>query len=163
MNENIDDLFRLVQIYRPQGVGIEVSGQQGGFVQWIQEQMMIRNIFFPLSSDKNSGAPGIRPSTDKFTRFKTVEPWFKMGNMYFPVEMRDSMVLKEGMNELSLISKHGFKSKHDDFIDTISMLSLMNAWKPSEDVIVSKTTDDRLWDFDEDIDEGTDDLDSYIV
>jgi len=32
MDKNIDDLFRLAQMYKPQSVGIEVSGQQGGFI-----------------------------------------------------------------------------------------------------------------------------------
>ena len=44
MDKNIDELFRLAQIYKPQQVGIEVTGQQGGFIQWIQTQMMERNI-----------------------------------------------------------------------------------------------------------------------
>ena len=32
MDKNVDDLFRLAQMYRPQSVGIEVTGQQGGFL-----------------------------------------------------------------------------------------------------------------------------------
>ncbi len=32
MQDNIDDLFRLVQKWRPLSVGIENSGQQGGFI-----------------------------------------------------------------------------------------------------------------------------------
>jgi hypothetical protein len=36
MDKNIDDLFELAQKYQPQQVGVEVSGQQGGFIQWIQ-------------------------------------------------------------------------------------------------------------------------------
>ena len=42
MDKNIDDLFRLSQKWKPQEVGIEVSGQQGGFIPWIQDQMMTR-------------------------------------------------------------------------------------------------------------------------
>ena len=34
--------------------------------------------------------------------------------------------------ELSLATLKGFKSKHDDQIDTITMLAELNAWKPSE-------------------------------
>ena len=34
--------------------------------------------------------------------------------------------------ELSLATLKGFKSKHDDHIDTITMLAELNAWKPSE-------------------------------
>ena len=34
--------------------------------------------------------------------------------------------------ELQLATIKGFKSKHDDQIDTISMLAELNTWKPSE-------------------------------
>ena len=55
----------------------------------------------------------------------------------------------EAINELSLVSVGGFKSKHDDFIDTISMLPAMNAWRPSEEApLVDKGSSDGMWDLD---------------
>ena len=45
--------------------------------------------------------------------------------------------MSELMEELSLASVSGFKSKHDDGLDTISMLSLLKIWLPS-DVTVSR-------------------------
>lgn len=115
MDKNIDDLFRLAQMYRPQSVGIEVTGQQGGFVSWIQEQMMSRNIYFSLASEGNNNAPGIRPVTNKLIRFNTVLPLFKARKIFFPIERKNEPPIAEAMNELSLISVSGFKSKHDDF------------------------------------------------
>jgi hypothetical protein len=35
MDKNLDELFRMVKVYNPISVGIEVSGQQGGFISWI--------------------------------------------------------------------------------------------------------------------------------
>ena len=35
MDKNIDDLFVLAQKYKPLSVGIEVTGQQEGFIPWI--------------------------------------------------------------------------------------------------------------------------------
>lgn len=148
MDQNINELFRLAQMYRPQEVGIEVSGQQGGFIQWIQDQMMVRNIYFPLASENNKNRPGIRPSTDKLQRFNTVVPQFKMRKIYFPVEKKHGPELTEAMDELTLVSKRGFRSKHDDFCDTISMLPLLNAWKPTEEVAMSKNESD-MWEIDE--------------
>ena len=144
MNKNMDDLFRLAQIYRPQSVGIEVSGQQGGFIPWIQSQMLERNIYFPLASDSNNNAPGIRPNTNKMVRFNTVLPLFKARKLYFPIEKKTGSVLSEAMNELTLVAVGGFKSKHDDFLDTISMLSLLQPWKPSEEVTMQQK-DDGMW------------------
>ena len=144
MNKNIDDLFRLAQMYRPQAVGIEVTGQQGGFISWVQSQMLERNIYFPLASDSNNNSPGIRPNTNKMVRFNTVLPLFKARKIYFPIEKKTGPVLSEAMNEITLVAVGGFKSKHDDFLDTISMLSLLQPWKPSEEATMQQK-DDGMW------------------
>ena len=160
MNANINDLFRLAQKYNPQSVGIEVTGQQGGFIPWIQEQMMRRNNYFSLVSDQNSNKPGVRPTTNKMVRFMIMEPLFKLKKMWFPEDMKEDPVIEEIMTELSLISPDGMKSKHDDCIDNISMLSVMKAWKPSADSPKPGDSDNKLWDDDSD---SFSELDSYIV
>ena len=134
MDKNIDDLFRFVSMYKPQSVGVEVTGQQGGFIQWIQEQMLTRNIFFNLASENNSNNAGLRPNTNKMVRFNTVVPLFKSKKVWFPKGMDSNECMIEAMDELRNASAGGFKSKHDDFIDTISMLSSIQAWKPSEEI-----------------------------
>jgi len=144
MDKNIDDLFKFVQLYNPQSVGIEVSGQQGGFVNWIEQEMLRRNIFFSLASEGNEGRAGIRPTTSKLQRFNVVVPYFKMGEMFFPVEEKGSIALDELMDELKLTTVGGFKSKHDDALDTISMLALMPIWMPSTDDIY-KQGKDGIW------------------
>jgi predicted phage terminase large subunit-like protein len=161
MDKNVDDLFRLAQMFKPQAVGIEVTGQQGGFVSWIQDQMISRNIYFTLASEGNNNAPGIRPVTNKMVRFNTVVPLFKTRKIYFPIEKKTEPILAEAINELSLVSVGGFKSKHDDFIDTISMLSVLKPWKPSEEAPL-QSTDNGLWEIE--IDDKFDSrLASYIV
>ncbi|KXJ61643.1 MAG: hypothetical protein AXW14_08510 [Alteromonas sp. Nap_26] len=162
MDKNINDLFRLAQIYRPQEVGIEVSGQQGGFVQWIQDQMLTRNIYFTLASENNNGNPGIRPNTQKMVRFNTMLPMFKAGKMFFPTERKNSKEMREAMDELTLASKGGFKSKHDDFIDTVSMLSLLNTWLPSDDIELSRNDETDIWEYEME-EESNDRLNSYLV
>lgn len=161
MAANLRDLFRLAQLYKPQGVGIEVTGQQGGFVSLLQEQMMDRNIYFPLTSQNNSNAPGVRPNTNKLVRFNIVVPLFKSHMIFFPVEMKTDATIAEAMNELSLASASGFRSKHDDFIDTISMLSLMNPWKPSEEAAATEQ-DGGMWGMNVP-DQQPDRMGSYIV
>ena len=165
MNESIDELFRLAQKYVPQEVGIEVTGQQGGFVSWIQAEMQTRNIYFNLSKGKSSTQVGIRPTKDKMSRFQTnALPLFKAGKIWLPEELRDSKELAEMLNELNLATIKGFKSKHDDVIDTITMLGEINAWKPSE---VSTEMDEngrsafsKYWDEPETAEEGNS---SYFV
>lgn len=144
MDKSINDLFRLVQQYKPQAVGIEISGQQNAFIKWIQGEMMNRNIWFSFASSSKSGEPGIRPLTDKLARFNVVVPWFKMGKMFFPEEMKSSVIMGIFMGQLRLVTKSGIKGK-DDAIDTISQLGYLTPWKPSESAPVTKE-EDMLWD-----------------
>lgn len=163
MDKNVDDLFRLCQEYSPQQVGIEVTGQQYGFVTWIQGEMMNRNIWFNLASEHNSNRPGIRPNTNKMSRFLITVPWFKTGRMFLPEELKQDPRIMEMMAELQLAAANGFRSKHDDVIDTISMLSSLTTWKPSEvSPIKPSTVNDDMWEFDMG-DEETSSMGSYIV
>jgi predicted phage terminase large subunit-like protein len=161
MDRNINDLFRLSQMYNPQSVGVEISGQQGGFIPWIQSQMLDRNCFFNLASDKSSNEPGIRPNSNKMVRFNIVVPWFKAHLMFLPSELKDTPFIQEVKTELTLVSPAGMKSKHDDCLDTISMLGSLNVWRPSEEARMIKDKND-IWDFEE---EELDDsrLSSYVV
>jgi phage terminase large subunit-like protein len=163
MDKNVDELFRLCQMYKPQQVGIEVTGQQGGFIPWIQAQMLERNIWFPLASEGNDMKPGIRPNTNKLVRFNTMVPMFKARKVFFPIEKKTEPTMQEAMGELSLASVSGFKSKHDDFIDTVSMLSSLNPWKPSEEAPLRESgKGGGMWDLDVG-DDPSDRMASYIV
>ena len=161
MGQNIDDLFRLAQTYRPQSVGIEVSGQQGGFMPWVQDQMLIRNIFFPLASEGNDMKPGIRPNTNKMVRFNLVVPLFKARKIFFPVEKKNSAELIEAIDELSLATPGGFKSKKDDFIDTVSMLASLKPWRPTETGDLTQR-EDGMWEMEDEPDEDHP-MNSYTV
>ena len=161
MADNIEDLFKMVSKYKPQSVGIEVSGQQGGFIPWIQNEMMSKNIWFNLASGNNSTKLGIRPTTNKLQRFNVVVPWFKAGKMFFPDDDRLNPALVEMMEELRLASAGGFKSKYDDALDTVSMLAQMSAYKPSETGLGSSENNIYYVDVDSDDDEGT--YSSYVV
>lgn len=162
MAANINMLFKFAQQYNPQEVGVEVSGQQGGFVTWIEKEMLDRNQFFKLASDNNSGLAGIRPVTNKLLRFQVVQPWFKKGIMYFPEEWRGSHELMiEMLDEMVNVSKEGFKSKHDDAADTISMLSVLNTWRPTYAAYNMVKSGDGIWHMEEELDNGSA-LDSYI-
>ena len=123
MGANVDALFDLVQRYNPLGVGIETSGQQGGFIPWLQREMVARNLFFNLLSNKGSGGqPGIKVVTSKLQRFQEVLPIIKAGKIMFPEE-EDLPWLQEFWAEVRMIMKDGIKSKNDDVIDTVSMLT----------------------------------------
>ena len=161
MDKSINDLFRLVSEYKPQQVGIEVTGQQGAFITWLQQDMLSRNIWFNFASSEKSGAPGIRPTVDKLSRFNLVVPWFKSGKFYFPEEMKQSVIMGQFMQQIRLATINGLKGK-DDCIDTISMLGYIKAWKPSSEMPVSTDVNNPLWD-DDQVETNSSSLSSYIV
>lgn len=134
MDKNIDALFRYVTQYSPQSVGIEISGQQGAFLQWIREQMITRNIFFNIAKEKGKEYYGIRPSANKFQRFNMIVPWFSLGIIWLPKQLKESELVKETLLELRMASVTGFKSKHDDALDGMSQLQFLDVWKPSASV-----------------------------
>lgn len=163
MDKNVDDLFRLSQIYKPQAVGIEISGQQKGFVTWIQTEMMNRNQWFVIATEKGASEPGFSPNTNKMVRFNLTVPWFKARKIFFPRERKTDPIMLAFVNELSLVSVSGFKSKNDDCLDTVSQLPLLTPWKPTEETpLVESGKGDGMWDFDIE-QEQTDRLGSYIV
>ena len=163
MNKNYDDLFRLVSTYKPLLTGIEVTGQQGGFISTIVDMMQQRNIFFNLAGKQ--GSFGIRPVKDKLTRFNVVLPWFKLHKIYFPRELEEDPRVVEFMDELTMASPTGFKSKHDDAIDTISMLGDMynQLFKPSADIEMKYNTSTDTFDIIDATVEEDSPIQSYIV
>lgn len=161
MDKNVNDLFRLVLEYKPQDVGIEITGQQGGFIPWLQSEMMNRNIWFNIARMANSNSLGIRPTQDKLARFNIVVPWFKAGKMYFPQEMRMSTIIGIFLQQIKLATKSGLKG-HDDCIDTISMLGYLRPWKPAESMLVNASGNPIYEDMDENQVESSS-IESYIV
>jgi phage terminase large subunit-like protein len=154
-----NDLFRLVQIYKPLSVGIEISAQQQAYIKWLQEAMMTRNIWFNLASTQKDGTPGIRPDVNKLTRFNLVVPLFKAGKMYFPEEMKTSEIMAHFMGQIKLATHNGLKGK-DDCIDTVSMIMYLSAWKPSEQASAPDPDADI---FDDHVEEEESALASYIA
>lgn len=153
MDKNIKDLFRLVQIYSPLGVGIEVTGQQAGFVSWVKQEMLDKNIFFNVMA--------IRPTQQKYTRFLSVVPWFKQKLIHLPEELKKDVMVSELISELSLVTKGGFKSRHDDMLDGVSLLTMMETWRPSVGSDMEYNKSSGMWEEPDD-DRGSF-YDSYIV
>ena len=129
MDQSIKDLFRLVSIYRPLEVGIEINGQQQGFIQWIKQRMVDLNIFFNLAGKGKT--EGIRRSGRKIDAFKLVVPIIKAKKIWLPLEMKEHELVIELLEEFRYATNEEFKSKYDDACDTVSMLLDIDAYKPS--------------------------------
>lgn len=141
MQENIDDVFRYVKKWNPLSVGIESSGQQGGFISIMREMMLKRNIWFSFAKKQGSKEEGIRPNKDKMHRFVTgVQPKFKQNKIWLPqpelaanISPRLLGLVKELVHELSRFTLAGGVKAlmHDDAIDLFNQLSEMDTYVPS--------------------------------
>ena len=138
MAKNVDDIFRFVKLYNPLLTAVEISGQQKGFVSWLKREMTARGTYFVLATDKASGEEGIRPNTNKLTRFNVALPYFKQRRIAFPSELKDSPVIMEYIDELTSVTPSGFKSLHDDCADTISQLPLLDYAMPTDPELLKK-------------------------
>jgi hypothetical protein len=158
MQENIEDLFKFVGKWKPLSVGIESSGQQGGFLSIIEEMKMQRNIWFQFAKKPGSKEYGIRPVKDKVQRFVTgVQPKFKQGKIWIPKPelIKASnyplfVLVEELVAELSKFTMAGGVAalKHDDALDLLNQLSEMEIYAPSESYTVEKSTmteDGLIW------------------
>ena len=136
LSNSMIDLFRLVQKWKPLEVGVEVSGQQKGFLDYMDELMLSKNIFFDIAREtnpesKNIGRRGFAPSVNKFSRFKIAVPILEELKFHVPDELENTQLLVEMEEEFDLITNDGIKSLHDDVIDAFSMLRQMKMLKPS--------------------------------
>lgn len=140
MDKNIDQLFRYVAIYRPLSVGIEINGQQKGFIQWLKGEMINRNIFFNFA--RQGSVEGIRRTGKKIASFKLFVPQIKAKKVWLPEEMKTDPLVVEILEEMAFVTDEGFQSKHDDASDMMSMLTEMDPYKPGEAVEVSYVEDE---------------------
>lgn len=141
MMENLEGLFRYVHKWKPLSVGIESSGQQGGFLSILTDMMMQKNTWFQLAKKRGSKDFGIRPTKDKTSRFVTgVQPMFKQGKVWFPkpelIKHQPYLLalVEEMVNELSKFTLAGGVKAlaHDDAIDLMNQLSEMDTFTPDD-------------------------------
>jgi len=133
LDKTLADLFRYVSMYKPLEVGVEASGQQGGFIAWIKAEMISKRVYFNLAKGFDSNKEGIRPIAKKISRFMLFLPVIRSKKLMLPKEMQGSKYMVECLEELKYVTKKGFKSKHDDVADTFSMLTELEPFAPSEE------------------------------
>ncbi len=160
MDKNINDLFDMCQLYLPQSVGVEITGQQGAFIQWIQEEQIKRNIFFSLAKEKGKTHVGIRPIVNKLSRFNLIVPTFSAGKVYFPKDRKHMFLIKEFINEIRMATSTGLKGK-DDCLDTASMLMFMRITLPSKDEVIEHSREEHTSFWGDRFKKSDDELDGF--
>ena len=172
LSEFINQLFRLVRMWRTNllGVGIEVSGQQGGTISTIKDKMMRENNYFFLLSHGNGKREGIRPAqgTRKYERFQAMQPKFSNKKIWFPDNVADDPFMVELMNELRYVSRTNTgkkigKAKNDDILDCIAMLSMIDVVPPmSMGTMAKPFKTDGIWSQRNDVSDEPDAYESYV-
>ena len=130
MTQTLDKLFEFVRQYEPLGVGVEITGQQGGFIDWLKERMVTSKTFFTLAKEVGTNHEGIRPVKDKLSRLKQFVPIINSGKFHLTDKFAKSPAGIKLLYELSLVSDDGIKGT-DNCIDATTMLQYMEKQAPN--------------------------------
>lgn len=152
-----NELFRLVNRYKRYNglieVGIEIDGQQKIHLFAIKELMHKKNEYFTIGKQKGGVREGIlskQSKGGKEGRFSVMVPLFQAGKIRFARELNDTAGMRELRNEIDYVTydEHGrvqFGSVHDDGLDLISQLAMMNIFAPSEVISTGSLHEDPMW------------------
>lgn len=152
-----NELFRLVNRYKRYNglieVGIEIDGQQKIHLFAIKELMHKKNEYFTIGKQKGGVREGIlskQSKGGKEGRFSVMVPLFQAGKIRFARELNDTAGMRELRNEIDYVTydEHGrlqFGSVHDDGLDLISQLAMMNIFAPSEVINTGSDYEDPMW------------------
>lgn len=132
MDVTIAQIFAYAKRYDLMGVGLEISGQQGGFLSLLRQQMLTEDTWFPIAMHVGTNTEGIKSVANKFSRFLNAVNLFKLGQIHLPEHLKGTELVSGFVTELTMATKQGFKSKHDDTLDAFSMLESMYIWEPGE-------------------------------
>lgn len=113
-SEKVDAVFNLVKRWKPKNVGIENSKEGLILIQDLRDQMPRRNQFFRLVEVKHG-------NIKKEVRISAMQPRFEAESVHFP---DTAQWLAEMEAELTMFSKHGQTTVHDDLIDALAYMNM---------------------------------------
>jgi len=137
-----DQLFHMIEKWQKwtKGkqieVGVEVDGQQQVTLYTLEKMRIEKNIWFNFARQKGAspGQVGIRSRKEKGSkvdRFRAILPEFELGKIKFPKELEDTPDMQELLEEIRKASHSGFGSLHDDGLDLISQLGMIDYYVPA--------------------------------
>jgi len=119
-------------------VGVEIDGQQNIHIYSLKKMMSERNTYFSFARQKGAklGSEGIRSRLqggNKHWRFREMLPMFQNRKIWFSNQIKDTADMRELMEEIKYTSYASIGSKHDDGIDLISQLNMIDITYPSKE------------------------------
>lgn len=144
INDQFEALFKMVSKWSKWSkgkhieVGVEIDGQQQNNIFILDKMKIEKNIWFSYARQrgKSAGQVGIRSrraAGSKLDRFRAILPEFETGKIHFPKELEDSAAMEEMMDEIRKLSHSGVGSVHDDGLDLISQLGMIDYYVPTGD------------------------------
>lgn len=140
LEDQYNEVFRHVSTYGRMGyrgfeVGVEVDGNQRTHILALKDRMIRKNIWFTLARQKGSksGSEGILSRLEKGNkhwRFRNTLPLWQGRKIWFPKELKDTADMQELLEELRYATYTSFGSTHDDGVDLISQLMMMETIMP---------------------------------
>jgi hypothetical protein len=121
-------------------VGIELDGQQDIHLLTLKDRMVTKNTYFTFARQRGvriSGVSnvGIRSKLEggsKHWRFRAMLPMFQNNKIWFAEELKGSKDMNELLEEIKYCTYNGFGSRHDDGIDILSQLNMMDIQYPAK-------------------------------
>ena len=169
MVEMINDKVRWVE------VGVETDGQQNIHIYSLKQKMTGRNTYFSFAKQKNAkvGVEGIRSRLEggnKHWRFRQMLPMFQNKKIWFAEQLKDTPSMKELLEEIKYTTYTSIGSKHDDGIDLVSQMNMIDVQYPSksndkpkkEIGIVNNSVNAKIWGRKENINEDDGPRSSYV-
>jgi predicted phage terminase large subunit-like protein len=116
----IDKIFEFVAMYKPYEVVLEKVAFQASMKTFIEKEMMKRGKFFNLNmisrpTHKNS----------KLSVIKSFQPIVELGKFWIPDDYIETFTT-ELLDEMKMITNEKILARHDDLIDAVSQLTLVN-------------------------------------
>lgn len=107
-SEQINDIFRAVARWRPTSVGIETVAYQEALAHFVEEEQKKRGIYFNIVR--------VRTRSNKVSKIRgRLQPLMRAGMLLYPKHADWIETFKEEVTSFPV-------GKHDDIIDTISMI-----------------------------------------
>jgi phage terminase large subunit-like protein len=141
LEEQYLETFRLNSMYetdrRVAEVAVETDGQQDVHIYSLKKMMVARNEYFIFARQRGAakGKIGIKSKNekgDKHWRFRTMVPMFENGKIWFADQLRGTPDMDELLEEIKYATYRALNAPHDDGIDLISQIGMVDANLPNK-------------------------------